>query len=256
MRRQFFLFTAVAMLVGVCCHAGAQQRLETVVQRGADTSANAEATALKVSGTITDSAGNPVAGATVEYWRYEGNAFRPSEPKMEKQITTGTDGAFGIQVSRDSGFLLARKPGMAPGWRQLNPGFKRIRETGNHIVLTPPGTLAGVIVDEGDRPVANAEVSVTTAISDLSSENGAQPLNYFTGKPTRDCFSAHTDGAGHFRIENSPTNANAMLAVRSPGKVLQPSQQRFSDVHTAGYRAGQADIKLILEADPGTGRQH
>jgi protocatechuate 3,4-dioxygenase beta subunit len=247
MRRRFFLFSAVAMLMGVCWHAGAQQRLQTVVQRVPDTSANADATPLKISGTITDSSGNPVAGAAVEYWRYEGNGFRPSEPKLEKQITTGTDGAFGIRVSRDAGFLLARKPGMAPGWRQLNQGFNRIRETGNHIVLTPPGTLAGVVVDEGDRPVASAEVSVTMAMSDMSSENGARSFNYFTGKPAHDCFSAHTDGAGHFRIENFPTNAGAILAVRSPGKVLQPSQQRFSDVQSAGYRAGQADIKLALE---------
>jgi protocatechuate 3,4-dioxygenase beta subunit len=240
------------MLMGVCWHAGAQQRLQTVVQRVSDASANADATPLKVSGTITDGPGNPLAGATVEYWRYEGNGFRPSEPKLEKQTTTGTDGAFGIEVSRDVGFLLARKPGMAPGWGQsgwgqLNQGFNRIRETGNHIVLTPPGTLAGFVADEGDRPVANAEVSVTMAMSDMSSENGARSFYYFTGKPARDCFSAHTDGAGHFRIENFPTNAGAILAVRSPGKVLQPSQQRFSDVQTAGYRAGQADIKLVLE---------
>ena len=251
MRRQFFLFSAVAMLVGVCWHAGAQPRLETVVQRVSDASANADATALKVSGTITDSAGNPVAGATVEYWRYEGNGFRPSEPKLEKQITTGTDGAFGIQVSRDVGFLLARKPGMAPGWRQLNQGFNRIRETGNQMVLTPPGTLAGVVVDEGDKPVANAEVSVTMAISDLSSENGARSFNYFTGKPARDCFSAHTDGAGHFRIENFPTNASAILAVRSPGKVLQPSQQTSTD--------GKPQVigpDSRHQACPGASRQH
>ena len=93
MRRQFFLFSAVALLTGVCWHAGAQQRLQTVVQRVSDTTTNADATPLKVSGTITDSAGNPVTGAAVEYWRYEGNGFRPSEPKLAKQITTGTDGA-------------------------------------------------------------------------------------------------------------------------------------------------------------------
>jgi protocatechuate 3,4-dioxygenase beta subunit len=247
MRRQFFLISAVAMLVGVCWHAGAQPRLQTVVQRVSDTSANADATPLKVSGTITDGPGNPVAGAAVEYWRYEGNGLRPSEPKLEKQTTTGTDGVFGIQVSRDVGFLLARKPGMAPGWRQVNQGFNHIRETGNHIVLTPPGTLAGFVADEGDRPVANAEVSVTMAMSDMSSENGARSFYYFTGKPARDCFSTHTDGVGHFRIENFPTNASAILAVRSPGKVLQPSQKTFSDLQTAGYRAGKADIKLVLE---------
>jgi len=247
MRRQLSLFSTIAMLMGVSWHAGAQQRLQTIVQRVSAASANADATPVKVSGIISDGAGNPVAGATVEYWCYEGNGFRPSEPKLEKQITTGTDGTYGIQVLRDSGFLLARKPGMAPGWRQLNQGFNRIRETGNHIVLTPPGTLGGVVVDEGDKPVANAEVSVMMAISDTSFESGARSFNYFSGKAAGGCFPARTDGTGHFRVENFPTNACAILAVRSPGKVLKPSQQTITDVRTAGYRAGQADIKLVLE---------
>jgi protocatechuate 3,4-dioxygenase beta subunit len=247
MRRHFFLFSAVAVLMSVCGHAGAQPQIKTVVQRLSNTSANTDATTIKASGTTTDAAGNPVAGATVEYWRYEGNGLRTSEPKLEKQITTGTNGAFGFEVSRAPGYLLARKPGMAPGWRQLNQGFNRIRETGNNIVLTPPGTLAGVVVDEGDKPAANAEVSVTMAFGDMTSENGARSFNYFTGKPARDLFSTRTDGAGRFRIENFPTNAGAMLAVRLPGKVLPPSRQSFSDLRAASYRAGEVDLKLVLE---------
>jgi hypothetical protein len=115
------------------------------------------------------------------------------------------------------------------------------------LLLTPPGTLEGAVVDEANKPVANAEVSVTMAMSEVSSENGAFAFNYFTGKVARDCFSGRTDAAGHFRLENFPTNASAFLAVRSPGKALQSSPQAAGDLRTDGYRAGQADVRLVLE---------
>ena len=244
---QFLLVTAVSVLMGGCLHAQAQQRLQSVIQRVPDTGANVEASTSKFAGTVTDSAGNPVAGATVEYWRYVVTGFHQTEPTLEKKITTGADGVFEVQVLRDTGFLLVRKPGLAPAWRQLNPGFLRIREAGNQLVLTPPGMLAGVVVDEANKPVANAEVSVTMAMSEVSSENRAYSFNYLSGKLAPDCFSARTDAAGHFRLESFPTNASAILAVRSPGKALQPSPETVSDLQSAGYRAGQADIRLVLE---------
>ncbi len=132
-------------------------------------------------------------------------------------------------------------------WRQLNQGFNRIREAGNQMVLTPPGTLAGAVVDESNKPVANAEVFIIMAISETAPENGYPGFNYLTGKPARDLFSTHTDAAGHFRIESFPTNASAILSVRSPGKALQASAQDLSDVRAAGYRAGDQSIKLVLE---------
>jgi protocatechuate 3,4-dioxygenase beta subunit len=248
---RFLLVTVVSVLVGGCLHAQAAERLAAVVQREPDTGPAASAPPAKFSGTVTDSVGKPVAGATVEYWCYQGSVFQRSEPKMGKQITTGEDGAFGIELSGDTGFLLVRKSGLAPAWRQLNPGYTRVREAGNQVVLTPPGTLAGAVVDESNKPVANAEVFVAMAVSELSSEDGIYSFNYFSGKPARECFSARTDAAGHFQLDSFPTNASAVLAVRSPGKALQPSTQTVSDLRTAGYRAGQEDTRLVMEPAAG-----
>jgi protocatechuate 3,4-dioxygenase beta subunit len=66
--RQFLLVSAVSVLLGSCMHPQTQERLQNVIQRAPDT----DAQKINCSGTVTDSAGSPLAGATVEYWRYEG----------------------------------------------------------------------------------------------------------------------------------------------------------------------------------------
>jgi protocatechuate 3,4-dioxygenase beta subunit len=229
--------------------AQTQQRLQAIIQRAPDTGTNAAAQKSTCSGTVTDAAGNPLAGVTVEYWRYEGNPFLANHLELKKQITTSADGAFEFQVSRAMGFLLARKPGSAPAWKQLNQPFNPVRETEEKLklVLTPPAALAGVVVDEANKPVANAEVSVAMAVCEISREGGERSLNYFLGKPAHDCFAARTDAAGHFRIENFPTNATAALAVQAPGKALRPSSQDFAGFDSLPWRAGQEDIKLVVE---------
>jgi protocatechuate 3,4-dioxygenase beta subunit len=229
--------------MGFCAFAQTQQRLQAIIQRAPDIGAQE----LNCSGTVTDTAGSPLAGATVEYWRYEGNPFLANRPELKKQITTGTNGTFEFQVSRATGFLLARKPGLAPAWKQLNQPFNSAGDREEHLVLAPPGALAGTVVDEADKPVANAEVSVATAVCEISREDGARGFNYFLGKSAHDCFTARTDAAGRFRMANFPTNATATLAVQAPGKALRQSSQEFAGLDSLPWRAGQEDIKLVVE---------
>jgi protocatechuate 3,4-dioxygenase beta subunit len=245
--RQLLLASAVSVLLGVSTHAQTHERLQTIIQKAPDTSTNASAQKLNCSGTVTDAAGSPLAGATVEYWCYEGYSAGQNHLELKKQITTETNGAFAFQVSRAMGFLLAKKPGLAPAWKQLGQPFNSVRGGEEHLVLTPPAALAGVVVDEADKPVANAEVSVVVAVCEISREDGARSFNYFTGKPAHDCFSARTDAAGRFRIENFPTNATAALAVQASGKALRQSPQDSTSFDSLPWRAGQEDIKLVVE---------
>ena len=238
--RQFLLVSAVSVLLGSCMHPQTQERLQNVIQRAPDT----DAQKINYSGTVTDSAGTPLAGATVEYWRYEGLLNRL---ELKNQSITGTNGAYEIPMSRAMGFLLARKPGMALAWKQLGQPFNPAGEIKERLVLTPPAALSGVVVDEADKPVANAEVSVAMAVCEMSRENGARGFNYISGKPAHDSLAARTDAAGRFRIENIPTNATAALAVQAPGKVLRQSPQNFAGLDSLPWRAGQEDIKLVVE---------
>ena len=150
-------------------------------------------------------------------------------------------------MSRATGFLLAQKPGLAPAWKQLNQPFNPVGDTEEHLVLTTPTALAGVVVDETDKPVANAGVSAAMAVCEISREDGARSFNYLNGKPARDCFAARTDAAGRFRIENFPANATAALMVEAPGKALRQSSQDSGGLDALPWRAGQNNIKLVVE---------
>ena len=67
---RFLLVSAAAVLLGVSVCA---QPPRTAVQQAANAGVGASAPEIKCAGTVTDAAGHPLAGATVEYWRYEGN---------------------------------------------------------------------------------------------------------------------------------------------------------------------------------------
>jgi protocatechuate 3,4-dioxygenase beta subunit len=242
---QLLLVASLCVLLGACSHTPTQSSKPSGGQSAADKAATTQAT-----GTVTDSAAKPVAGATVEYWRYEENGFSTGGPELENKTTTGANGSFSIPITRGVGFMLAHKPGLAPAWKSLGQPFGNGSAKNLRLVLTPPGTLGGVVLDESNRPVAHVKVSVATAFTTLSRENGGRSFNsfnFFVSAMTSDMFSARTDAAGHFHIDNFPTNASATFEVEAPGKALRATQQDLSDPETAGYRAGQKDIQLIME---------
>ncbi|MGA2749540.1 MAG: carboxypeptidase regulatory-like domain-containing protein [Verrucomicrobiota bacterium] len=229
MLRQILAVCAASTLVGVWARAQAPDTNTAEINCG---------------GTVTDAAGTPVANAEVAYWRYEEWMNRIA---AKERITTGTNGAFELRVSRAVGFLVARKPGWAPGWAALGQPGVSGQETNQHLVLTAPAALAGSLVDESNQPVANAEVFAAAAFRETSQGEGGNGPDYLIGKPARDCFAARTDAAGHFRIENFPTNATAALLIRSPGKALRQWGHESLNLNSLPWRAGQNDIKLIAE---------
>ena len=168
--RQFLLVFAASVVMGVSSHAQTPKRV--VVRPVPATAPNADAPQYNCAGIVTDSAGQPLAGATVEYWRYEGNPALSNGLESKEQVTTETNGAFKFSVSRSAGFLLARKPGLAPAWKQLGQPFGPAQESQDSLklVLTPPTTLSGMVVDEADKPVANAEVFAAVLGSGIPGE--------------------------------------------------------------------------------------
>jgi hypothetical protein len=241
--REILLIAAFSALLGACSRSQSPETPQTNVKQ----TSGADAQTLKISGKVTDTAGKPAAGATVEFWSYQGNYYQPDAIELGNQITAGADGAFEFQVPSNTGFLVARKPGLATAWRQLDRVFSDPGGTEYNFALTPPGMLAGVVVDESNQSVANAEVFVVMAANEILLGNGSQAFSYFSSKPARDCFDAHTDAKGHFRIENFPTNAAAALTVRSPGKVLRQAPQESISFDTLPCHAGQTDIRLVVE---------
>ncbi len=214
------------------------------------TRAKSDSHEVNCSGTVTDAAGKPVAGATVEYWHYKAAPFLRPALELKQRVVTGSEGAFDFEVSPARGFLLARKPGLAMAWSQLGSPFNLAPQSGKTLVLTPPGTLSGMVIDENGAAVANAKVFVSAALGQKPQEEGPARVNYLVGEAARKCFETRTDAAGNFSISDFPTNATAALAVEAPGKVLRPPEhpRRFSGgFESLAWRAGQKDIKLVVE---------
>jgi len=224
--QRMLLVSATAVFLGVCARGQTLRRVpmpapvqpgSAAVQRTAGTGASAAAPQFKCSGTVKDGDGRLLAGATVEYWSFEANQLTGNTLKLTKQITTESNGAFEIQVPRARGYLVAQKAGLAPAWEQ----FMATRDMELHLTLTPPAALAGVVMDEADKPVANADVSAAAVRCEIIREDGARTPNALPVSLMSNYFTARTDAAGHFRIENFPTNATAALGVQVPGKALR-----------------------------------
>src|SRR6185437_14039421 len=195
---------------------------------------------VKYSGTVVDANGKPVADASVGYYRF---AQLRQEAESKGQTTSRENGTFEFSAPDSEVIVVVKKTGFAYVWKTLQSG-----STGDagSLVLETPSSLAGTVVDENGRPVANAEVSVWMAVEKFDAALNTQP-SYIFGHAAKDLFSSRTSSDGHFRIANFPSGAQANLTVKAPGKVL-----KISNVRTVGNQmqaqAGQENIKLVTEA--------
>jgi protocatechuate 3,4-dioxygenase beta subunit len=241
---------AATAALGLFTNAGGAVRLQSVVQRVAVPEAqtnSASAKTFRIAGATVDADGKPIVGTVVECYQYasSGKRFAGNELEVKHRLTTGTNGAFEFQVSPANTILLGRKPGLAIAWAQYWNLTKDI--TGQRLMLTPPTTLMGVVVDQADKPVADAEVWVYYACVVRDKEEGGVTYAYLNGKPARDSFATRTAADGKFVIQGFPTNASADLAVSKPGKFLRELRRDGISPDTMRCQPGQKEVKLVVE---------
>jgi protocatechuate 3,4-dioxygenase beta subunit len=202
---------------------------------------------FRLAGKVVDEKSQPVAGAVLEAYEVEGSPVQATAVQFNQKLTTGADGRFEMVLPRQSVEVLVRKAGLAPTWWTLwgqdSNGAKD--QTNETLVLTAPAVLAGTVVDEADKPVANAEVWVSKAYLERQQEN-VTSYAYLHDKPAREAFSVRTTAEGKFRIENFPASASADLGVAKAGKVLRPISRRYMGPDTL-FHPGEEDIKLVVE---------
>ena len=191
---------------------------------------------FRYSARVTDSDGHAIAGALVEAYRYPEQGRNP-DAELVTNVTTGAEGRFEVML-RPYSPLVVTKPGVAPAWRDPGPN----ETNGASMVLSPPTTLAGVLVDETGKPLSGAEVFV--CVGHLGDKQDYR--TFLHRKLTRRLFSSHTDASGRFQIENFPANATAELDVVAPGKVLPPRRAQYGP-ESLLWRSGQQDIRLMVE---------
>jgi hypothetical protein len=206
---------------------------------------NRPAGPYQISGTVEDDQGRPVANALVECYRYAIAAFRPVELEFKRRTRTDAQGAFHFSVSDHAFVVVAQQAGWAPAWRLCVNGPHRVAK--ERLVFTAPTALTGRLVDEAGEPVADAEVWAFEVASITPLGDGQSSYDVLSGPPARQLFSSRTTADGRFRIEGLPLNAVVNLAASNPGMALREPVLDPNETDTMQFRAGQQDIKLVME---------
>jgi protocatechuate 3,4-dioxygenase beta subunit len=203
---------------------------------------------ISFTGKTLDSQGQPVADANVvlHVVTYGGGREYPVAERIGN-VVTGPDGAFAFTAPKEGdtyrqGSIIAQKQGLALGWAvwELRDGNQQ-----SDIKLSEPREIGGVVVDEGDSPIVDADVSVAIAI--LGAESDRRYLTYFVAPKL---LTVKTDSAGRFVFANMPAEATCEFLAKKPGRAtvcsFDPRDYRGEKCH---FSPGQAGIKLTLPVE-------
>jgi hypothetical protein len=151
-----------------------------------------------------------------------------------RQTNSGPDGAFGLSVPPTTPMLLVHKPGFAHCWKSWT-SFHSEPEV---LVLTPPFTVAGIVIAEAGQPVVDAEVWICSAVIQYKRPNFATDYAQLYGKPARDYFSTRSGSDGRFSIGQLPAAVGVGLVARKGDGVSQGIEGLYT-LNPMPYFAGQ-----------------
>jgi len=198
------------------------------------------------TGKVVDEQGRPIADVKVSLTEmvYD-DATYTYDPNLLGQVQTGSDGTFSFEktVVEDNkyryGYIVADKEGLALGFDNwtLRDGDKELQ-----IKLCSPKELAGIVVDENDKPVPDAEVAVMMLV--LGEGRERQNLNSLAAPQL---LTTNTDAAGKFAFTRIPAGATAEFIVNKPGRATISTYKRTGSANQKlNFTEGQKDIKLVL----------
>jgi len=199
---------------------------------------------ITCTGTIVDVKGTPIEGARASFYHvtYDYTAYT-AESKLTGEITTSGDGVFSFKAAPESdsnqrGYVVARKEGFVLGWVQ----WEMQDDQQQNIILSEPMELSGTVVDEGGKPLPDANVGVWMIAL------GEGPDQQSLGRPVaEELLTVATDSSGRFTFTNIPAEATADFIIRKSGKTT------INTYRSTGYAnqkmtfaPGQSGIKLVL----------
>ena len=227
MHRTTMLFLCLALLASFADHSNAE-----------------DVKKLTFEGKVVDSQGKLVTGAKVRFYEFV-KVVTPFAYEIEvaKEITTKADGAFSFTKADDdegfrSGMIVVEKEGLSIGWANWN----RRKDESFEIKLRKPKELAGVVVDENDKLMADAEVSIFALVV----EQDGKP-QYLTRNAALNLFTTKTDKEGKFLFTGIPDEATADLLVSKPSRAIVSTWTTHRS--PLSFKAGQKDIKLVLPVE-------
>ena len=199
---------------------------------------------ITCTGKVVDEQDQPIAGARVTlHEMFYNQATRSYDTKVTGEVTTETDGAFSFSTSAVSdvyryGYIVAEKEGLALDFATWNirEGDKQLQ-----IKMGRPKELAGIVVDEGNKPVSDAQVSISMLVI-----GGMQYEHGVGGPVATELFTSTTDAEGKFKFTKIPAEAAAEFIVKKEGRATVGTYKSTGMAdRKLNYTAGQTDIKLL-----------
>jgi protocatechuate 3,4-dioxygenase beta subunit len=183
-----------------------------------------------LAGTVVDDLGKPVAYATVRV-AGDGNQMWMV---AARQATSDRSGAFELRgLARTKLKARAESDTAASAIATVD-----LTATGEHkdmkLVLDVKGTIAGMVVDETNQPVAEVQVN---AFPDILAGDSPESISL------AGMSSATTDGGGRFTIRGLPDGAYRLRAARASGGMFEWGQQGTP------AKTGDTNVRITLAAE-------
>jgi protocatechuate 3,4-dioxygenase beta subunit len=161
---------------------------------------------------------------------------------LSLQILTGPDGRFLFRNLSPGGYdLQVLRGGLAPRLVRLEVPARARSAGAGDVRLEPGAVIEGRVTDEEDRPVAGAQVGLTSDTSNPMATDGQEPVE--------------TAADGSFRLDSLPAGARVVLWVQAPG--FAPGNGRSVEAPTshpvqiALQRDGSLAVRVVdLEKRP------
>ncbi len=196
---------------------------------------------ITLSGRVIDGQSKPVAGAEVTLYQLTAGELGVL-PKVEVVDCkmTGADGAFTFAIapgtkSYREGRIIAQKEGLALAWA----AWPMMEDRRLDLRLGKPRELAGDVVDEAGRPIAEAVVHIAMAkIGRGEDRRELHPTGF---------LKTTTDRNGHFVFADMPAGATFEFLVEALGRATIHTLDMSSfSREQCQFAPGQAGIRFTL----------
>lgn len=205
------------------------------------------------TGTVVNDQNQPIEGAKVTLYELGvSSSFLIPDLKTKEDVITKTDGKFAFTIKKGTRFsqvmITAQKDGLAMDWANWLPA----KDQTFKMTLGKPMTLAGVVVDDANEPVYDAEVRVMMmVIGELNNpQNNAQKQpRFLIGMEPFDILVTRTNEWGRFSFNNIPADAAAEFMVRKTGRAVAVTMNLNG--YGGGkpqFTAGQDNIRIVQTA--------
>ncbi len=205
---------------------------------------NEEAKQVTCTGKVVDEQGRPIAGVKITLYEMIYNETTYSyDIKNPSEVTTKNDGAFSFsrRIENDRyryAYIIAEKEGLAIGWANWR---MRDGDADLEIKIGQPDALAGIVVNDNNKPISQAEVSIYMLL-----KGEGENKQYLTGGMATKLFTVKTDEEGKFIFTKLPAKATADFLVKKTGLA---TINTWTTSASLTYTAGQRDIKLALPVE-------